>query len=154
MENEYGTIVGSMPMHRRCWRISAPVTKAVPKPLALLLTMALTQALTTAPTGCSARNGKGDAPAISSCEASRAHIQSLYSAPLSKDTSDSTKDGEILDELIAANVHMILADCTTDPSRFVSCIQQASSIAQLEAECVIPLDDDGRVEAAQFAVAN
>jgi len=128
-----------------------------------LLAVAMTLAMVSA--GCSGRNGKGGGPAATSCEASRAHIQSLYRQSLyraqheeqraqTSEGDSAATDREILDELIAANIHMIEVDCATDPSRFVPCIQHVKTVTQLEAECVIPLDDDGRVEAAQFAIAH
>ena len=54
-------------------------------------------------------------------------------------------DGEVDD-----NTHMILTDCRTDPARFLSCIKVATSVAELERNCTIPLDDEGTVEARQF----
>jgi hypothetical protein len=45
---------------------------------------------------------------------------------------------------------MILGDCRKDPDRFVPCIRAATTVAQLESECVIPLDEAGTVEGAFF----
>lgn len=54
-------------------------------------------------------------------------------------------------EHAADNAAMILADCRTHPNRFVPCIEAAASVAALERDCVIPLDDEGTVEGRQFS---
>ncbi len=74
------------------------------------------------------------------CDALKDKVAGLYQKQLTDPV-----DGEVDD-----NTHMILTDCRTDPARFLPCIEGAASVAQLERDCVIPLDDEGTVEARQF----
>lgn len=74
------------------------------------------------------------------CDALKDKVAGLYQSELTEPV-----DGEVDD-----NTHMILADCRTDPARFLSCIQAAASVGELERNCVILLDDEGTVEARQF----
>jgi hypothetical protein len=38
---------------------------------------------------------------------------------------------------------MIMNDCVKDPTKLAPCLAAAASVAQMEHECVIPLDDEG-----------
>lgn len=64
--------------------------------------------------------------------------------------SESTGNPELDADVLEANVHMVLSDCSTDPPRFTACIRRAGSVAELERDCVIPLDDEGNVEGRRF----
>jgi hypothetical protein len=79
-------------------------------------------------------------PPVARCDEVRAHVEQLYRSAIAEPAADE----------IEANVHMVLADCRTDPGRFAPCVRAAQTVAQLEAQCVIPLDDEGRVEGAAF----
>ncbi len=48
-----------------------------------------------------------------------------------------------VDELVADNTHMVMADCAKDPARTVPCVANAQSVAELEKLCLIPLDEEG-----------
>lgn len=63
---------------------------------------------------------------------------------------ETTGNPELDADLLEANVQMVLADCSTDPDKYVGCIRRSVSIAALERDCLIPLDDEGTVEAKQF----
>ncbi len=54
------------------------------------------------------------------------------------------------DEAIADNTAMILRDCRTNAAKFAPCIKAAADVATLERDCIIPLDDEGRVEGKAF----
>lgn len=64
--------------------------------------------------------------------------------------SESTGNPELDADVLEANVHMVLADCSSDPDRFAPCIRRAGSVAALERDCLIPLDDEGASEGRQF----
>lgn len=100
--------------------------------------------------GCSGKNagptptggGGGDGVQPSAaCDALRESVVKLYTAAIADPV-----DGEIEDA-----AHIIMTDCRRDPARFVPCIRGATTVAQLERDCVIPLDEEGTVEAKQFA---
>jgi hypothetical protein len=38
---------------------------------------------------------------------------------------------------------MIMNDCVKNPTKFAPCLAAATTVAQMEQECVIPLDDEG-----------
>jgi hypothetical protein len=39
---------------------------------------------------------------------------------------------------------MVMVDCAKDPAKVVPCLNSATTIAELEARCLVPLDDEGR----------
>ena len=41
------------------------------------------------------------------------------------------------------NTTMVMNDCAKDPATFVPCIAKVQSIAELEKQCVVPLDEEG-----------
>lgn len=87
-------------------------------------------------TGPGSGSGTGSAAGDpAACDGITAHVETLYRA-----SAERTKmtDGEIAD-----NVAMVLAECKDAPARVVPCVQKATAIAQLEGQCLAPLDDDG-----------
>ena len=83
------------------------------------------------------------------CDALAEPVAALYRAEATPAADEAGK--AIVDEEIADNTAMILADCRTDPARFAPCVRAASTVAQLESQCTIPLDDPGTVEGRSFA---
>lgn len=47
------------------------------------------------------------------------------------------------DPQAADNVHMVMSDCAKDPAHRVPCIASAQTVAELEKQCLIPLDEEG-----------
>jgi hypothetical protein len=45
---------------------------------------------------------------------------------------------------------MVLTDCRGDPARFAPCLRAAVSVPQMERDCLVPLDDEGKVEGQAF----
>ena len=82
------------------------------------------------------------------CTSARDHIAAVYKAemPPSEDEKQKIRNHQAVED----NTRMILTDCRTDPTRFVPCIVKAKTVATLEAKCLIPLDDEGRVEGNRF----
>lgn len=56
------------------------------------------------------------------------------------------KDKALADDLLAANVTMVMNDCRADPDRVAPCAERAADAAELERSCLIPLDDEGAVD--------
>ena len=95
-----------------------------------------------------ARSGGGHSNAgPEDCAALAPKIEKLYraemAAPLeAEDPEARAKEEQVLGD----NVEMVLIDCRAEPGRFVPCIESAAGVAQLERDCLIPLDDEGTVE--------
>ncbi len=89
---------------------------------------------------CNGSKARPTPPEAAKCDALKGKVARLYQNELAEPVDSEVDD----------NTHMILTDCRTDPARFVPCIERAASVAQLERDCVIPLDDEGTVEARQL----
>lgn len=86
-------------------------------------------------------------PGPEACAALEPRIAELYredmaAALAAADPEVQAKEREILGD----NVEMVLVDCRAQPARLVPCLEAATSVAQLERDCLIPLDDEGTVE--------
>jgi hypothetical protein len=77
--------------------------------------------------------GTGD-PA--DCEGVRAHVERLYRAQAGDAEPAS-------DQAVADDVAMVMADCAAQPGRVAPCAGGAATAAELEARCLVPIDDDG-----------
>ncbi|HUJ63075.1 MAG TPA: hypothetical protein VLX92_31475 [Kofleriaceae bacterium] len=86
-----------------------------------------------APTGA----GSGSAPAAATCDGVRSRVEQLYRAEA------RAKEPTRVAEATADNTAMVMADCAKDPATRVPCLEKADSVAQIEKDCVIPLDDEG-----------
>ena len=86
------------------------------------------------------------------CDRLRPRVSALYEeqarAEASPDDSEETR--ALRAEIVEDNTHRVMVDCKTDPARFAPCIEDAASAAQMERECLIPLDDEGTVEGKVF----
>ena len=74
------------------------------------------------------------------CDRHAARVADLYRAQL-----DQPIDGEVEDA-----TDMLMADCYRDADRLAPCLERATSIEQLEHDCVTALDDEGRAEQQLF----
>ena len=70
----------------------------------------------------------------SSCDAVKAHVEELYRAAAS---------GDNIDEQVADNTQMVMNDCVAQPDKVAPCAEKAKTAADLEARCLIPLDEEG-----------
>ncbi len=104
------------------------------------------------PTGPS--TGKEDAtqgnPA--DCEKSIDRARALYEKAAEAEAKpDDSEDVKALRaEILEDNVHMVLVDCKAHPDRFAPCLEKATSVEQMERDCLVPLDDEGTVEGKAF----
>ncbi len=81
--------------------------------------------------------GSGSGPAPAACEDIRGKVQQLYRAEA------EVKEPKRVDDAVADNTQMVMNDCAKDPTRVSACVQSASTIAEIEAKCLRPLDDEG-----------
>lgn len=91
-----------------------------------------------APAGNAAGPGGGAASApTTACDQLRLRVEQLYRG--------EARDGDPvrMAERVADNTTMVMSDCATDPARFAPCIAGAASARDLEARCLVPLDEEG-----------
>ncbi|MDB4959393.1 MAG: hypothetical protein JWO36_6962 [Myxococcales bacterium] len=86
--------------------------------------------------GSSAGTGSAEATPTT-CEDVRPRIEQLYR------TEALAKEPKRVDEAVADNTKMVMTDCAKNPARFVPCLANAASVAELEKQCLVPLDDEG-----------
>jgi hypothetical protein len=72
----------------------------------------------------------------SPCERVRAKVERLYR------TEAEQREPTRVPEAVADNTQMVMNDCARDP-RVGDCVDTASSVAQIERTCLIPLDAEG-----------
>jgi hypothetical protein len=91
----------------------------------------------TATGGSGTGTGAGTASAAD-CASIKTPVTALYDAE-AKATGAVDKDVTFVDD----NVAMVMKDCAKDPGRVATCAAAATSAAQLEKDCLIPLDEEG-----------
>jgi hypothetical protein len=92
-----------------------------------------TTAGTTAGTG-PASGARSTSPA---CDAVRAKVEQLYRA------AARDRDPARVNELVADNTTMVMNDCVKAPDQAPACITAATTVHELEARCLVPIDDEG-----------
>jgi hypothetical protein len=88
----------------------------------------------------------GETDIIRSCEGMQSKVEGLYEAEAIKTEVPPNRRSEF----ISANTHMVLSDCRLSPAESYSCLQHATTVAQMEHDCLVFLDDEGTVEGFQF----
>ena len=86
--------------------------------------------------GTGSGSGSGSAVA-STCDAVKPKIEQLYRA------EGQQREPKRVDEYVADNTHMVMADCAKQPDKAVPCINAAQSVPDIESKCLIPLDEEG-----------
>lgn len=71
------------------------------------------------------------------CDDVRQRVEQLYRADA------QVHEPKRVDEAVADNTAMVMADCAKAPAQTVACLARAASVAELEKQCLIPLDDEG-----------
>jgi hypothetical protein len=102
--------------------------------LVLLVACACPSKPTTVPTGGSGGAAPG---AATTCADVRPKVEQLYRADA------QTREPKRIDEATADNTAMAMADCAKDPAHAVPCLAKAETVADLEKQCLIPLDPEG-----------
>jgi hypothetical protein len=77
----------------------------------------------------------GKAPAA--CDSIRAKVEQLYRAEA------QAKEPKRVDEAVADNTTMVMNDCAKAPAKVTACVNAASTVAEIEKKCLIPLDEEG-----------
>ena len=77
------------------------------------------------------------APAAATCDGVKSKVAQLYRA------EGEMKEPKRVDELVDDNTKMVMTDCAKDPAKFAPCIAKAQTVAELEKQCLVPLDDEG-----------
>jgi hypothetical protein len=78
----------------------------------------------------------GDAPG-SGCAALRGKVEQLYRGEA------RGREPARVDEAVADNTAMVMTDCARAPAKVTACIAAVATVAELEARCLIPIDDEG-----------
>jgi len=93
---------------------------------------------TTPPTGSG--TGSGVVPpttAFTTCDGAKPKIEALYRAEA------QAKEPKRVEEAVADNTAMVLKDCAKQPDKAVPCLGRVTTVAELEKDCLIPLDPEG-----------
>ena len=85
----------------------------------------------------SAKPDRAD-PTVTSCDAAKAKVASLYRVE-----GLTGKDAKRIDDFVADNVAMVMADCAKQPAKVVPCLASAATVADIETKCLELLDDEG-----------
>ena len=92
-------------------------------------------------TGSGSAEGSGSGvvtpPPQGGCEGVKAKIESLYRAEA------QAKEPKRVEEAVADNTAMAMAECAKAPDRVSACIAQAATLKDLETGCMPQLDDEG-----------
>lgn len=90
-------------------------------------------------TGSADGSGSGQVgpPPQGGCEGVKAKIESLYRAEA------QAKEPKRVEEAVADNTAMAMAECAKSPDKVSACIAQAATLKDLEASCMPQLDDEG-----------
>jgi hypothetical protein len=91
-------------------------------------------------TGGSAGTGVGSAPPVAnakSCDDIKARVEQMYRGEA------HVKEPKRVEQAVADNTTMVMNDCAKDPAKAVPCLAKAGSVAELEKQCLIQLDDEG-----------
>lgn len=89
------------------------------------------------PTAVPQTGSGGSAVASGGCADARAKVEQLYRAEAQQ------KEPKRVDEATADNTQMVMTDCAKDPARVAPCLQKATTVAELEKQCLVPLDEEG-----------
>jgi len=79
----------------------------------------------------------GNPPVSGPCESARAKTEQLYRAEA------EVKEPKHVDGAVADNTQMVMNDCAKAPAKVAACINGISTVAELEAKCLHPIDDEG-----------
>lgn len=116
--------------------------------LALLIVVAVACACPSKPnpahtgTGSGSASGSAAVPPratggdFKTCDDARTKLTELYAAeptPARNGTADTVSD----------NVTMVMNDCKKAQDRVLPCLAAAATVKDIEAKCVLPLDDEG-----------
>ena len=91
-------------------------------------------------------SGIGSTPPVANaktCDDVKPRVEQMYRGEA------QIKEPKRVDEAVADNTAMVMKDCAKDPAKTVPCLASAGSVAELEKQCLIQLDDEGTEGEAQ-----
>jgi len=91
------------------------------------------------PTTTGSGNGGSGGVEATGCEGARAKVEALYRAEATANKEPADK----IAESVSDNTTMVMNDCAKQPDKTVACINKVSTSAELEKQCLIPLDNEG-----------
>jgi len=91
------------------------------------------------PTGRATGNGSGSGvqPTSATCDAVRPKVEELYRA------AARGGDPARVNEVVSDNTTMVMNDCAKAPDKAAACITAATTVHELEARCLEPIDEEG-----------
>ena len=75
--------------------------------------------------------------AAKTCDDVKARVADLYRAEA------KVKEPSRVDDAVADNTAMVMKDCAKQPGAAVPCLAKVATVAELEKQCLIPIDDEG-----------
>lgn len=89
--------------------------------------------------GSGGGTGSGSAlpPVTGGCDGAKAKVEALYR------TEAQVKEPKRVDEAVADNTAMVMAECAKSPAKVSACIAAAATLKDLETTCLPQLDDEG-----------
>ena len=89
-------------------------------------------------------NGSGvgggtNEPPATGCDGARKKVDHLYRA----EAKANHEKPERIEESVSDNTTMVMNDCAKSPDKVVGCINRVSTAAELEKQCLAPLDEEG-----------
>jgi len=92
----------------------------------------------TAPvTGSGSGSATGAARPSPACAAVRPKVEQLYR------TEAQAREPGRVDDAVSDNTTMVMNDCAKAPDQVAACVRSASTVKDLEARCLAPIDDEG-----------
>ncbi len=88
-------------------------------------------------TGSGAGSGSAAPAAAGGCDGAKAKVEALYR------TEAQAREPKRVEEAVADNTAMVMAECAKDPGKVTACIAGAATVKDLEATCLPQLDDEG-----------
>jgi hypothetical protein len=82
-------------------------------------------------------NGSGTPPTASGCDGAKPKIEQLYRSEAKAEKPERQA------EAVSDNTTMVMNECVKAPAKVVACINRVSTSAELEKQCLAPLDDEG-----------
>jgi len=74
---------------------------------------------------------------LTTCDSAKPKVEALYRAEA------QAKEPKRVEEAVADNTAMVMKDCAKQPDKTVACLGRVTTVAELEKDCLIPLDPEG-----------
>ena len=88
--------------------------------------------------GSGSGSGVAELPSTTGgCDGAKAKIEAMYRAEA------QAKEPKRVDEAVADNTAMVMAECAKAPAKISACIAGAATLKDLETTCLPQLDDEG-----------